>query len=154
MLGVDTLLRISYETQSQIQHAPKLNFVEPYKTTTRTVTTTVTNGHPFDITGLVVRDVVPLGDESARIQVTLRKPDGLARAKDGEEVSVGHDGEDIRARWTTEGGLGGEKDGMYEWVCGIPAGKKVHLEAVWEVHAPEDVAWNEVEDKLAAGTRA
>ena len=94
-----------------------------------------------------MRDVIPLGDESARIQVRLRKPDGLAHAKEGEEVSVGHEGEGIRARWTTEGGLGGEKDGMYEWVCEIPAGKKVQLEAVWEVHAPENVVWKEVKDK-------
>ena len=116
-----------------------------------TVTTTVTNEHPFDITGLVVRDVVPLGDESARIQVTLHKPCGLVHAKEGEEVSVGHGGDDIRARWTT---AGGEKGGMYEWVCGIPAGKKVQLEAVWEVCAPvavrevrasENIFWDEDE---------
>ena len=40
-------------------------------------------------------------------------------------------------------GKGGEKDGMYEWVCGIAAGQKVQLEARWDVKAPESVRWEE-----------
>ena len=108
-----------------------------------TATTTVANRHTFDIVGLVVRDVVPLGDENARIQVTLRKPNRLINATG--DIFVGHKREDIRVRWTIEGGVGGKKHGMYEWVCRIPAGKRVYLKAVWEVHAPENVLWDEIE---------
>ena len=112
---------------------------------------TIANSHPFDIADLLVRDTIPLGDDDAGIRVTLRKPEGLARATDGEEIIVGAEGEAVRVRWgAVENGFGGEKDGMYEWVCGVPAGKKVVLETVWEVQTPESFAgWKEVEDPVA-----
>ena len=146
MLGVDAALRVSYVNKSRTEYEPRRNFAEPSKTTTRTVTTTVTNGHDFDIPALVVRDVIPLGDEDANIQVMLRKPEGLARAKDGEEIAVEVEGDakDVKVRWTKpEDGKGGEKDGMYEWVCGVPARKKARLEAEWDVKAPGTLRWEE-----------
>ena len=147
VLGVDTALRVTYATHSRTEHEPPRNFAEPTKTTTRTVTTSVTNNHAFDITGLVVRDAIPIGDGDANVRVMLRKPEGLARSKDGEEVGVGleSEGADVRVRWTkVEDGKGGEKDGMYEWVCGITAGKKVELEAEWDVKVPANLRWEEL----------
>ena len=32
---------------------------------------------------------------------------------------------------------------MYEWVCGVPAGKRVELEAEWVITAPASVKWEE-----------
>ena len=147
MLGVDTALKVSYTSRSRTEHEPPRNFAEPTKTTTRTAATSVTNTHAFDIARLVVRDAIPLGDEGARVRVALRKPEGLVTAKDGVDVRVaigGTDATDVRVRWTkVEEGRGGEKDGMYEWVCGVPAGKKVRLETEWEVKAPSNLRWEE-----------
>ena len=88
MLGIDTALKVSYSQKSHTTHEPPRSFAEPTKTTTRTVTTVVKNAHQFDVSALVVRDVIPLGDQDANIKVMLHKPEGLAQAKDGEEVAV------------------------------------------------------------------
>ena len=146
MLGVDIALRVTHAAQSRTAYEPRRNFAEPFKTTTRTVRTAIANGHDFDVARLVVRGAVPLGNPEAQITVTLRNPEGLALSKDGEEVAVEMDGDatDVKVRWSkVEDGKGGEKDGMYEWVCGIAAGKKVQLEARWDVKAPESVRWEE-----------
>ncbi len=150
VLGIDTALKVSYFQKSHTTHEPPRSFAEPTKTTTRTVTATVKNGHQFDIAGLVVRDVIPLGDQDANIKVTLRKPEGLAHAKDGEEVAVdlGEDAKDVKVRWTkVEKGQGGEREGMYEWVCGfVVAGKEVRLEAEWDIKSPANVQWEEAQN--------
>ena len=147
MLGVDTALRVSYTTTSRTVHDPARNFAEPMKTKTTTVVTAIANGHTFDISDLVVRDAIPLGNEDAKIRVMLHKPEGLAQAKDEEEIAVSledSDAKDVKVRWTkVENGKGGEKDGMYEWVCRLPAGKKVQLEAEWDVKAPGGQEWEE-----------
>ena len=156
VLGIDTSLKVSYQTKSRTEHEPKRSFAEPSKTTTRTVTTTITNGHSFDLSGLVVRDAIPLGNDEANIKVALRQPEGLAQAKDGEEVAVAlssvtdatqagdSERQEAKVHWTrTENGSGGEKEGLYEWVCEVMAGKKVRLEAEWEVKAPSSLRWEE-----------
>ena len=109
---------------------------------------TVANKHTFDAAGLVVRDTIPLGNEEAKIKVMLRKPDGLALAKADEAIVIALEDtsevKEVKVRWgKVEDGKGGEKDGMYEWVCGIPAGQKVQLETVWDVKAPGELKWEE-----------
>ncbi|KAM5544764.1 hypothetical protein V8D89_001662, partial [Ganoderma adspersum] len=150
VLGIDTSLKVLSQPKSRTEHEPKRSFAEPLKVTTRIVTTTIANGHSFDITGLVVRDAIPLGNSDANIQVVLRRPAGLAQAKDGEEVTVAlspsgagdSEGQGAKVRWArTESGGGGEKEGLYEWVCELKAGKKTKLEAEWEVKAPSSMRW-------------
>ena len=147
MLGVDTALRVAYSTDESTVHEPQRSFAERTKTTTCRAATTIANKHRDAITGLVVRDAVPRGDEDAGIRVTLRKPAGLAQTKDGEEVAVLQEegGEhEVKARWATaDDGKGGEKNGTFEWVCGIAAGEKVQLEAVWDAKTPEALEWKE-----------
>lgn len=145
VLGVDTALKVSFAQQSRTEQDVVRNFVEPSKTITRTLTTTVTNGHSVGIAGLIVCDAIPLGDENANMKVTLNKPEGLATAKEDEVVSVSNnDQEEIKVRWTTpKEGRGGEKDGLYEWVCGIPAGEQVTLETEWSVRGPAQTEWEE-----------
>ncbi|RDX46294.1 hypothetical protein OH76DRAFT_1386908 [Lentinus brumalis] len=146
VLGVDTALKISYKEQSRTDQDAVRNFVDPTKTTTRMVTTIVMNGHVFEIAGVIVRDAIPLGDADAKVKVTLQKPEGLAAAKDGEDVSVdsGSHLKDVKVRWTSiKDGEGGEKDGLYEWVCSIPAGEEVVLQTEWAVKGPADVEWEE-----------
>ena len=145
-LGIDTALKVSYRQNTRTEQEPPRNFAEPTKTTTRTVTATVLNNHQFDIHSLVVRDAIPLADDDAKVKIMLRKPEGLARAKDDEEVSVevGGDATDVKIRWMKiVNGKGGEKDGMFEWVCGVPVGKEVKLEAEWDVKAAANLKWEE-----------
>ena len=154
MLGIDTSLKVSYQTRSRTEREPIRSFSSPLKTTTRTVTTTITNGHPFDITGLVVRDAIPLGNDDANFKVTVRRPDGLVQKKDGDEVSVAispssagdsEEEQEARVRWVqTEHGDRGEKEGLYECICDLKAGKKVRLEAEWVIKARGDVQWEEM----------
>ena len=148
VLGVDTALRVTYHTDARTVHEPGRSFAEPTRTTTSTVAITVSNKHAFDVTGLVVRDTIPLGNEEAKIKVMLWKPDGLALAKADEAIVITLENtsevKEAKVRWAkVEDGKGGEKDGMYEWVCGIPAGQKVQLETEWDVKAPGELRWEE-----------
>ncbi|PIL32346.1 hypothetical protein GSI_05592 [Ganoderma sinense ZZ0214-1] len=170
VLGIDTALKVVSQPKSRTEHEPKRSFAEPFKTTTRTVTTTIANGHPFDVAALVVRDAIPLGHDDANIKVVLRRPAGLAQAKDGEEVAVAlpgmgtgapgdgnaagqGQGQEVKVRWVrTECGSGGEKAGLYEWVCGLKAGKRIKLEAEWEVKAPSNMRWEELRMGARSGT--
>ncbi len=142
MLGVDTALKVSYQQETRTEQEAPRNFADPTKTTTHRTMTTITNNHPFDIAPLVVRAAIPRGDESAKVKLVLRTPKGLARAKDDEEIAVtvteaAGDAKDLKVRWTkVVDGQGGEKDGMYEWICIAPASKKVALDAEWDVQVP------------------
>ena len=146
VLGIDNALRVAYNRTVRTERGPPRNFSELLKTTTYTVTTTVTNDHPFDVSALVVRDSVPLGDETAGIKVVLRKPEGLARATSGEDVAValGEDDGSATIKWSRgDAGQEGEKHGMYEWLCEVPAGKRIQLMAEWDVKALDDLSWDE-----------
>ncbi|KAI0750057.1 hypothetical protein C8Q80DRAFT_1165901 [Daedaleopsis nitida] len=149
VLGIDTALKVDHSRSSTTSREPELrSFAEPNKTTTRTTVTTVRNGHLSDISGLVVRDALPLGNEFASVKVVLRKPDGLAAVKEGGEAAVdlGEGVQDAKVRWTkVEHGRGGEKDGMFEWVCGtVAAGKEVAFEAEWAIKMPAKTHWAEM----------
>ncbi|OSC98499.1 hypothetical protein PYCCODRAFT_1375112 [Trametes coccinea BRFM310] len=149
VLGVDTSIKVSYRQDEKTEHEPRRNFAEPQKTTTRTMITTVINRHNHDIPELIVRESVPLGSEADKVSVILRKPAGLAAAKDGQVILdrvEADDGEAAKAkvRWTdVVDGNGGEKDGLFEWIHAIPAGKKISFEAQWDIKSPSDVRWTE-----------
>lgn len=71
-------------------------------------------------------------------------------AKDGEFVTVKDDDDEdkkstgLKVGWEKlVDGKGGEKEGRFEWKWKVDAGKKVSLEAQWEVKATADVNWVE-----------
>ncbi len=157
VLGVDTSLKVTYRQSSKTEHEPRRNFAEPHKTIARTAITTIANQHGHAVTELVVRDAVPLGNEDVQVAVMLRRPAGLAEAAQGAEVAVKlaqpQEGVTAKVRWTkVEDGRGGEKDGLYEWVCAIPPGKKISLEAQWDVKGPSDLQLNEVPERGLFGS--
>ncbi|KAI8996468.1 hypothetical protein BD414DRAFT_512864 [Trametes punicea] len=127
----------------KIEYEPRRSFAEPQKikTTTRTTLTTVKNQHKFDIAQLAIRDAIPLGSETDKIVVVLRKPPGLAEAKEGQEVVVqvdadGDESEKAKAkvRWSeVVDGQGGEKDGLFE----------ITLESQWDTKSPGEIRWTE-----------
>ena len=139
ILGVDTGIKVLYHQRSQSE--PPHNPAGTTKSTTYTGIITLTNRHDFDIARLILRNSVPLGNESEKVFVTLRKPDGLAEAKDGQEVAVFTETNPdnkikTSVRWVNI------ENGIYEWVCGIRAGAEVTLEAEWVVTAPGSVRMN------------
>ncbi|KAI0788227.1 hypothetical protein C8Q74DRAFT_1349598 [Fomes fomentarius] len=137
VLGIDTALKVSYQSVARPVNDPTHIFV-PTKDVTRTLTMTVTNGHQCDIKNLVIRDAIPLGNPFSGLSVTLRKPAGLAHAKDGDlAIPVESDaGAEVKARWSkVENGRGGKKAGLYEWVVDLSAEKNVALVAEWDIKA-------------------
>ena len=93
---------------------------------------------------LEVQDVIPTCDDK-RVKVLLRKPEGLANAKDGEEVLVDKGKEDgPKIMWEKlVDGKGGEKEGKFQWKGSVKAKDKLELEAQWDVKGPADVNWVE-----------
>ncbi|KAJ7503295.1 hypothetical protein B0H11DRAFT_578984 [Mycena galericulata] len=146
-LGDDVATKVTYSRSSKTDPVQGGAFQEVLNSTTYNTKITIHNKHPFALTDLVVRDVIPTCDDKRpkvlqRPKVLLRKPDGLADAKVGEVVQLAQPG--ITVRWgKTADGHSGEKDGRFEWVGSVEAGAKAVLEAEWELIAPADVAWVE-----------
>jgi hypothetical protein len=81
-----------------------------------------------------VRDAVPLAGDNPRVRVVLRKPVGLAEAKEGEKIDI----EGASVAWAK----GGEKTGQIEWKTGaIEPGGELMLDTEFEVRAPAEMRW-------------
>ncbi|KAJ7629708.1 hypothetical protein DFH06DRAFT_1284783 [Mycena polygramma] len=140
-LGDDVATKVTYARSSKTVTSQGGSFQEVFNTTTYSTKITIHNKHPFALTDLVVRDIIPTCDDK-RAKVLLRKPDGLADAKDGEVVKLTPPG--LKVMWgKTSDGRSGEKDGRFEWAWSVDGGAKAVLEAEWELKAPTDVAWVE-----------
>ena len=139
-LGDDASTKVTYERSSKTVKSSGGAFSEVTNTTTYTSKISIHNKHQFAITDLIVRDVVPICDDK-RVQIVLRKPAGLADAKDGQSVDLNNG---LRVAWEkVVDGKGGEKEGKFEWRWRVGNGSKINLEAEWEVKAPGDVCWVE-----------
>lgn len=92
---------------------------------------------------ITIRDVIPISEDK-RIQVLLRKPDGLVDAKDGQVVDLKKSREGLKVRWSPPvDGKGGEKEGRFEFLWKVDAGAKVTVVSEWEVKAPAGAPWHE-----------
>ncbi|KAF7335447.1 hypothetical protein MVEN_02198000 [Mycena venus] len=140
-LGDDVATKVTYARSSKTVTSQGGSFQEVFNTTTYNTKITIHNKHPFALTDLVVRDIIPTCDDK-RAKVLLRKPEGLANAKGGEVVKLAPPG--LKVMWgkTSDGRLG-EKDGRFEWAWSVDGGAKAVLEAQWELKAPADIAWVE-----------
>ncbi|KAJ6577798.1 hypothetical protein B0H19DRAFT_1218221 [Mycena capillaripes] len=140
-LGDDVATKVTYARSSKTVRSHGGSFQEVFNTTTYNTKITIHNKHPFSLTDLVVREIIPTSDDK-RAKVLLRKPEGLADAKDGQVVKLTPPG--LKVMWgKTADGRSGEKDGRFEWVWSVDGGAKVALEAQWELKAPTDIAWVE-----------
>lgn len=139
-LGDDPVAKVTYARASKTVRSAGGAFSETFRTTTYTATTVVHNKHAFAIKDLTVKDSIPLCEDN-RVKVVLRKPEGLASAKDGEEVDVGSD---KKVMWEKlVDGKGGEKEGKLEWKASVGAGSKLTFEIQWEVKSPTDLVLTE-----------
>ena len=143
-LGDDPATKVTYFRTFRVVKNEGGAFVEETHTTSYTTKITVYNKHTFVVPDLVVRDVIPTCDDK-RVKVLLQKPEGLANAKDGEEVLVDEEKEDgPKIMWgKLVDGKGGEKEGKFQWKGSVKAKDKLELEAQWDVKGPADVSWVE-----------
>ncbi|TFK61692.1 hypothetical protein BDN72DRAFT_863410 [Pluteus cervinus] len=146
-LGDDTSTKVTYTRTSKTVKSGGGSFVEAINTTTYTTHISIHNKHQFPIEHLIVKDVIPTSDDK-RVKVILRKPEGLAGAKDGEVLDLGASAVSnagLKVGWVKSTiWEGGEKEGKFEWKWNVDSGAKVKLEAEWEVNAPADVTTTEV----------
>ena len=149
-LGADPATRIRYTRTSKRADdgsagRERSAFSEQWAATTYRSCTTITNRHPFALRALVLRDGVPVSEDKNRVNVVLRRPEGLAELEQGEELKVGEgSGEKRTVRWSkVVDGKGGKKEGLFEWVAEVGAGEEVTIETEWDVKAPVSLRWVE-----------
>ena len=128
--------RVTYKRTSKVEKGATSRFAEQHTTTSFTAITAVNNTHPFALNKLIVRDGLPVSDDGDRVRVILREPSALAEMEQGEQKDVG----EHKIAWCSRTG---RKEGLYEWICSLEAGKEVELSAAWDVKAPADVKWVE-----------
>jgi hypothetical protein len=142
-LGDDPATKIIYSRTSRVSKIEGGAFVEVMHTTTYTTKITIHNKHAFTLSDLVIREAIPTCDDK-RAKVVLRKPEGLANAKDGQEVELEKGESAVKVMWEKlVDGKGGEKDGKFEWKGTVKAKDKLVLEAQWDVKGPADIYWVE-----------
>jgi uncharacterized protein (TIGR02231 family) len=110
---------------------------DPCAATTYRGRTTVKNHHSFALRGLVLRDSVPVSEDERRASLLLRRPAGLTRLGQGEELMIGEGesgGRSRTVRWSkVVDGKGGKKEGLFEWVVEVEADEEVTIETEWDV---------------------
>ena len=167
-LGADPATRIRYTRTFRRADKPAAGtraFSEQWASTEYSCRTTITNSHPFALRALVLRDSVPVSEDGERVNVVLRRPDGLADLEQGKELELGAEEEEagegegegeegeVRAegskvkrtvRWSKSvDGKGGRKEGLFEWVVDVGAGEEVTIDTEWDVKAPVSLRWVE-----------
>ena len=145
-LGIDTSAKVEHTLVSSSTTSTASSFVEQYKTTTYTSTTTITNRHTGDYPiHIVERSSLPVASpQDTRIKVFLKEPGGLAEGEEGSDINLGRpDG--FKVKWGTDVDetKDGKKSGKFIWYGTINPGKEVVLVSKWEVRAPVDVEWVE-----------
>ena len=142
-LGDDPASKVTYSRVVKATKDEAGAFSDAKKTATYTTKITIYNKHAFPIPNIIVKDIIPT-TEDKQAKVILRLPEGLADAKDGEDVVVNKDTK-LKVGWEKlVDGKGGEKEGKYQWNGSIKAKDKLELEAKWEVKGPADTWYAEI----------
>jgi len=145
-LGIDTSVRVVHALVSSSTTSTASSFVEQYKTTTYTSTTTITNRHTGDYPiQIVERSSLPVASpQDTRIKVFLKKPEGLAEGEEGTDIDLGRP-DRFRIKWGTDvdESKDGKKSGKFIWYGSVEPGREVVLVSQWEVRAPVEVEWTE-----------
>lgn len=145
-LGIDTSAKVTHTLVSTSTTSTASSFVEQYKTTTYTSTTTITNRHTGDYPIKIVgRSSLPVASvQDTRVKVFLKEPEGLAEGEEGSEIDLGRS-DKFKVKWGTDVDetKDGKKTGKFVWYGTIDPGKEVVLVSKWEVRAPVDVEWIE-----------
>jgi hypothetical protein len=145
-LGIDTSAKVVHTLVSSSITSAASSFVEQYKTTTYTSTTTITNRHTGDYPiQIVERSSLPVASsQDTRIKVFLKEPEGLAEGEEGVDVDLGRpDGFKIKWGSDVDEVKDGKKSGKFVWHGTVDPGNEVVLVSRWEVRAPVDVEWIE-----------
>ncbi|KAH9477517.1 Protein F37C4.5 [Psilocybe cubensis] len=90
-LGDDPSTKVTYLRTAKTTKSNGGAFSEVTNTTVYKTKINIHNKHQFEITDLVVRDIIPTSDDK-RASIVLRKPIGLADSKNGDYVDLKDDG--------------------------------------------------------------
>ena len=141
---MDTSIQVSNSlTETSTTSVPS-SFVEKYTTTTNVSTTTLRNrhtgGYPVSI---VERSSIPTAlANDPRLEVFLKRPEGLPTAEGGVEVDLGRN-DGFKVKWGTD--LEKTKDrkgeGGFIWHGTISPGQEVVFTSEWDVRTPVDSEW-------------
>lgn len=145
-LGIDTSAKIVHTLVSSSTTSTASSFVEQYKTTSYTSTTTITNRHTGDYPiQIVERSSLPVASlQDTRIKVFLKKPEGLAEGEEGTDIDLARpDGFKVKWGADMDETKDGKKSGKFIWHGSVEPGKEVVLVSQWEIRAPVDVEWTE-----------
>ena len=172
-LGTDPATRISYvctTKNAEDADAPHERNAVPgqWAATRYRSSTTVRNRHPFAVRELLVRDSVPVSEDEKRVSVVLRQPAGLAELEQKGELRVGAEANERETkgekqtqkqtqtvRWSkVVDGMGGKKEGLFEWVVEVEAGEELTIETEWDVKAPVPLGrFERVRNRVSAWLR-
>jgi hypothetical protein len=145
-LGIDTSAKVAHTLVSSSTTSTASSFVEQYKTTSYTSTTTITNRHTGDYPiQIVERSSLPVASlQDTRIKVFLKKPEGLAEGEEGTDIDLARsDGFKVKWGADMDETKDGKKSGKFIWHGSVEPGKEVVLVSQWEIRAPVDVEWTE-----------
>jgi hypothetical protein len=138
-LGKDYSVGVTFNQKSKKLETPTSLFAVNQEKILYTITCVVKNKRDYPIKGLLVRDVVPVSDNST-IKVALLKPSGLAETEEGKYIKV-EDG--VQIRWCEAvGNRGGMKEGRVQWAVDLEARASKTLTLEWEVHHPPGQRWS------------
>lgn len=139
LLGNDPATKVVYTRTSKTVRVDGGAFAEDHNITTYTQCISVYNKHSFDINDLVVYDSVPTCQDN-RVKVILRKPEGLAEAKNGVTLDVEDKG--LKVRWADPADeKGGREEGSLRWTWRVAGGETVTMLTEYEVKVPRGINW-------------
>lgn len=139
LLGNDPATNVVYTRSSKTVRVDGGAFAEDHNITTYTQKVSIYNKHSFDINDLLVYDGVPTCQDN-RVKVILRKPEGLAEAKNGVTLDIGAKG--LKVQWADSvEGKGGREDGNLRWAWTVAGGETVTMLTEYEVKVPRGINW-------------
>ncbi|KAF9465723.1 hypothetical protein BDZ94DRAFT_299259 [Collybia nuda] len=133
-LGLDPSIRITYHPRST--KTSKSGFYSKTDTQVMSQTITLFNTKSMAVDNIKVIEQVPVSQDSS-ITVKLVNP-AFSADLPGKNVQVSGG---VIAQWYEADEPGVDptslgKDGKFNWVCSVPAQKKINLALQWEVSAP------------------
>ena len=136
-------MRVVHRRTARTEEGPERPFVERLWTTACTARYAVTNKHTFAIPKLLLRDALPVSANPQIAVVVKAVHEKDPHAADNSFAAGNTPGDAVLGKSVRQP-EGREGEGMFEWVRGVEAGQTVVLQAVWEIHTPSGVSWEEM----------
>jgi len=138
-LGPDRGIRVRYNHDAKELDQNRSKFAAQEETYSHTVKITITNKRSTPIPSIILRDMLPISDDS-RVKIVLKSPMVLMESQEVDEARPVKEGVKVRWRKMPGDGSSGEKHGWLEWICSnIPVDGEVEVLLQCDITAPSDV---------------